>query len=747
MSLAVVAPISYNINVPTFISPAQGSVVPGTSVTLVSSAFATTPVDSNITQTDASWYLYSDLALTQIVQQSLNDTVNLNSITFNNLTPGQTYYATVAYDDSNNDVTATSLPLTFTMQAVSLFDGRISTLPLVTSLTGAELIPIIKNNENLTARLSNIYTGFLGLESGPTIAGFTTVYADSTNQYTITNFNLNTTYNVSSSAGTVTISENIITLVAPATLGSMTFTVNNKTYNINVIANIVNTPSIIFPTSATSLNSSTLTATSSAFSSTLSQENQLSASWQLSTDPNFNTIFSSSINSISNLNSWTVNGLSVNTTYYIRVQYTGVASGTSAWSSTVSFSTNSSFMPLNIFQKLVESTPLLNANYGNSIASTPTGSIIVIGSYAGRYGSNSTVGSAYVYTYTGSSYVQTFQLFPGSPQNTVSSSFGSSVAISDDGLTIAVSDAGAFSSANCGYVCIYKYVLGSWVLSQTITTPNTLVTGMFGLNIRMSGDASTLFVTDSNLAVGATNNLASICVYNINAGQYILATQLHPDYTGNTVLPLPLSSYTGTSSFGATISINATGTSLIAFSPLVSTVYLYTYSSGSWTQTLVEPIANPTAVYSNPSELVCAMDLTGNYIAVVVNNLSGLSSMVLIYQNISGVWTNISTLSPIAGNVSVYFGNSLCFYPNSKEIFIGSFEDTTSSVPSGAVYLIDFSTATGNLLHTYIPNKLSSYMYFGNTILITQDTSTLFVNADYETINGVSNAGSVYAFN
>ncbi len=67
----------------------------------------------------------------------------------------------------------------------------------------------------------------------PTITGASSVAINSSNSYTITNYYSGDTYTVTSTAGTVSISGDIITFVAPATAGSATITCNGTTVSVS----------------------------------------------------------------------------------------------------------------------------------------------------------------------------------------------------------------------------------------------------------------------------------------------------------------------------------------------------------------------------------------------------------------------------------------------------------------------------------------------------------------------------------
>jgi hypothetical protein len=103
----------------------------------------------------------------------------------------------------------------------------------------------------------------------------------------------------------------------------------------------VNTPSITSPSNnATNVNYENPTFTSSVFATSGGSYNHNSSSWQISTNENFTSTISSSVDDISNKTSWTPSiTLSFETSYYVRVRYYNSSLGYSDWSSAVFFTT------------------------------------------------------------------------------------------------------------------------------------------------------------------------------------------------------------------------------------------------------------------------------------------------------------------------------------------------------------------------------------------------------------------------
>lgn len=224
--------------------------------------------------------------------------------------------------------------------------------------------------------------------SAVTLSGNISPYVNQSTTLTITNYNAFSTYSVSVTAGSVSISGDTITFTAPSLAQTVTLTVTldgvGHGFSLVIQAAGVSTPTNSSPSNGATGQSSSVALSSSAFGWYGVSDTHASSDWQLATDSGFSSIVQSQSASTSNKTTWTVSGLTVNTTYYWRVRYTGAANGTSAWSTATSFQTAAIFGGLigaqgaqgfgvgaypstlpSGFSALTGSTDKTSANYGN----------------------------------------------------------------------------------------------------------------------------------------------------------------------------------------------------------------------------------------------------------------------------------------------------------------------------------------------------------------------------------------------
>lgn len=187
---------------------------------------------------------------------------------------------------------------------------------------------------------------------GVSLQGSLSLYVNQSTTLTITDYDSATSYSVSATGGTATISGDTITYNAGSTAG--TFAVSITTSNtdgtsMRSVAITVNAAGILQPTNVSPTNAATnqdgpsLTLTASAFQIVGITDTHASSDWQVATDSAFSNIVSGEAASTTSKTSWKASNLAVNTTYYWRVRYRGASGAVSSWSSATTFSTKAQF--------------------------------------------------------------------------------------------------------------------------------------------------------------------------------------------------------------------------------------------------------------------------------------------------------------------------------------------------------------------------------------------------------------------
>jgi len=188
--------------------------------------------------------------------------------------------------------------------------------------------------------VSLLGSGNIVLTSGAStsLSGATTIYPNQEIAYTITDFDSFSSYSVSASAGSASISGSTVTFTAPAIAGSVTLSVTTngvaRDITLTVLPAGISAPTISSPANNAVDVLYPPTITTSAFAAFGVADTHLNTDWELWSAPNrTGTLLASSYNDASNKTSWAVAGgiTTGNTAYYPSVRHRGATLGAGAW--------------------------------------------------------------------------------------------------------------------------------------------------------------------------------------------------------------------------------------------------------------------------------------------------------------------------------------------------------------------------------------------------------------------------------
>lgn len=184
-----------------------------------------------------------------------------------------------------------------------------------------------------------------GVGDTPMIDGPSFVRTNQTNRFFITNYDINTDYEVSSSMGGISREGDILIFKSGPDVGVATIRVNNLEVKLDIYLAIINMPFIISPVSGKDDIDSKVKITTSQFITGEVGTFHESTDWQLSTTVTMDNIFKSVEKDRTYLTNWEVSGLQENVTYYIRFRYHDNIGNKSSWSEVTQFKTRQTFSP------------------------------------------------------------------------------------------------------------------------------------------------------------------------------------------------------------------------------------------------------------------------------------------------------------------------------------------------------------------------------------------------------------------
>ncbi|MCY2940589.1 MAG: Ig-like domain-containing protein [Planctomycetota bacterium] len=295
--------------------------------------------------------------------------------------------------------------------------------------------------------------------------------------------------------------------------------------------------------------------------------------------------------------------------------------------------------------------------------------------------------------------------------------FGSSIALSSDGNTMAVSAPldNVGSNSDQGSVYLFSKSGNNWILQSQIFASDGIANDSFGSSVSVSGDGNTLVVG----APGSFNTYIQGGVYVFTRSSNVWTEQPKILVTPNINNPSSIVR------FGSKVIISADGSTLFAGTQY-GVQYIYSLSGGVWTQEA--DLAQQSGMsYLYHQGNYAALSADGNtallsYESFPVNGVA--TGSAFFYSRTNGVWTLQSQVTPPNLDAGSNFGSSVGLSADGNTAIIGS---SVSNSGKGIAFIYTRSASTWSLQTTLNPkgNLLSSN--FGGVVGISNDGTTVFV--------------------
>ncbi|MGB5080336.1 MAG: hypothetical protein WBO23_06300 [Burkholderiales bacterium] len=317
-------------------------------------------------------------------------------------------------------------------------------------------------------------------------------------------------------------------------------------------------------------------------------------------------------------------------------------------------------------------------------------------------------GAVYVFVRSAGGWLQ--QAYVKASNAATSDQFGSSVALSSDGNTLAV---GAVFQATSGAAYVFTRSGATWTEQAQIKASNAGASDLFGNTVALSGDGDTL-------AVGAPGEDSNT--------------------TGIDSTPNDLASIAGA-------------------------VYVYTRGGGTWTQQAYVKASNAGA--GDFFGISVALSGDGNTLAVgatgedsnttginsTPNDLASSAGAVYLFVRSTGAWSQQAYVKPLNTGGSDQFGMSVVLSGDGDTLAVGSpLEDSSTfgidSVPdesalnAGAAYVFVRSAGAWSQQAYVKPSDTRSPEQFGASVALSGDGNALAVGAPFENLNATGIGGT-----
>lgn len=605
------------------------------------------------------------------------------------------------------------------------------------ALTNFEAIPLIKVGQangitplNASGKIPPQYLA-PGDVNSVSLSGPYLAYLGLTTLYTITDFDFDTTYTLTTDYGTVTRNREVISYQpsqAAFALGTHAqgFMVNDTNYPINVVETSISKPSILSPLNNSSGLGSPLSIQVSDFVYIGPVPNSYTLVCQIATSNDFSSI----VQNLSIVSDTLINTSLPNAPYYyLRAKYQAPGYSDSEWSDTI---TINSFLTLPIHPTaiLYETGGVYNDDFGSVVAINNDGSR-VFASAPGHMlsGPGSVTGSITIFKKNNLNTLVEESVLT-IPDSYTGYNFGNAFTISDAG-DVLITCAGAFY--------IYKLVNNVWTFITEVSPPTTCdpsVCANHDGSLFACSDNQVIYVYAFDGTIATLSATLTLTKQTVNVGYVFNALSMSDD--GTTII-------CGIDNDGDQES---------------GKVYVWNYANSTWTQTQEIYPEDPSAGnWGQCFGHVCKINKAGDLMVV-----GDLFSNVTNLQN-----DNIYTFKL---ENSVWVQKSKFNYPNTQltnELTDVSFNSDASFIVTGLAYTRALPVnATNNTrgsghLHTntngVLPNvfdylidefdyPLSSldYTWFGTSIAISADGSTVAVGAPSAVDPNAHRSGAVFIY-
>lgn len=372
---------------------------------------------------------------------------------------------------------------------------------------------------------------------------------------------------------------------------------------------------------------------------------------------------------------------------------------------------------------------------GSSVSISSDGNIVAIGA-PGNDDSGEDSGHVRVYQNISGVWTQIGEDINGEASEDAS---GSSVSLSSDGNILAIG--APYNDGNgedSGHVRIYQNISGVWTqIGQDINGEAAGDAGFFTImTISLSDDGNIV-------AIGAPGNDGNgqdsghVRVYENILGVW---TQIGQDIDGDAA-----NNFSGTgvsiSGNGNILAIGAPFNNGSGFENFIGLVRIYENILGIWTQIGQDIYGNESLDFSGFS---VSLSNNGNVLAIgapYFNNNGGSSGFVHIYENISGVWTQIEQ-NINGGDLYGRSGWDVSLSSEGNKVVIGSPNNTLNS---GQVQVFESISGVWIQIGQDINGDITTSERFGSGVSLSVNGNILASGTPYNDDNG-ENTGQVRVY-
>lgn len=390
--------------------------------------------------------------------------------------------------------------------------------------------------------------------------------------------------------------------------------------------------------------------------------------------------------------------------------------------------------------KLFDADGIGNDGFGEQISIDKTCSRVVIGSCRDA-DLGTDAGTAFIYKRTGTTWALEVKL--NAPDGVANDQFGTAVAISREGTSLAVSSPYANAPGlKSGAIYIYYLYNGTWYLETRQTVNNGSMNTVLGTSLMFARSGSRLVATATGDGLGYINRSAvfvfdrrrtswfqtgRITSFDRNPGEIIYnAVTLSKDGTRLAIA----------AKYDAVRGNNA------------GAIYTFTDNNGTWIQ---ESKITADDGGRNGELFGTSIAISGGANIIVAgspNDIDAGANAGAVYLNDRSIARTSylrDKILPVTGFTNGEFGASVSSNGIGDKVLVGSPGANEVGAKSGAAYIFS-KTATGFTQEIkFVPKDAAAGHLFGTSVSFSANGETAVVSAP-NAVNGTANTGAAYVF-
>jgi len=386
-----------------------------------------------------------------------------------------------------------------------------------------------------------------------------------------------------------------------------------------------------------------------------------------------------------------------------------------------------------------------NNNFGFSVSLNSIGNVALIGAHQEDPNGVSNAGSAYIFTGSGNSWVQTAKITGNDAQ--ISDNFGWNVSLNSAGNIALI---GALNEdpngiVNAGSAYIFTGSGNSWIQVAKITGNDAQAGDSFGNSVHLNSAGNIALIGAILEDPNGLGNAGSAYIFTGSGNSWIQTAKI----TGNDAQAGDF--------FGISVALNSAGNVALVGAygedpngvTSAGSAYIFTGSGNSWVQTA--KITGNDAQISDNFGTSVSINSLGNVALIGAYNAdpNGINAAgsAYIFTGSGNSWVQTAKITGNDAAANDFFATRVSLNSLGNVALVGAInKDPNGVTNAGCVYLFTGSGNSWVQTAKITGNDAGAFDLFGYSVSLNSAGNVALIGAYTEDPNGLSDAGSAYIF-